>query len=345
MATEQLPVDPFITQLGSRTDLLAPVSYLEARVSKNVLVSTGESYLTPQEAIDNAFPAGTYRDTVALRGYQSSYQLGENNLIVDATSASFSPDDGANIGLFAGSTVAFQHALVGGNYAGGIVYSSHNGGTANKLTVTDVLVSDSTKLNFILSTALGSGLVDVVDFVRVWGVKTILAANTYGNGLVNFSGNTYQNHRPVRLNLYDCDLSSTAGPLFAGIAPRGTEVHLYGATKVSGSTASNLQLVRSADAAGVNPVAFTDAELIIDHRSATGSGTGRDPYDVDTAKRKAVVDAAAAIVVETDDTYYGKKFVDEVYGPDQPAFYQCLPSAPAQDGSPTVWKWFRSDIL
>jgi hypothetical protein len=77
-------------------------------------------------------------------------------------------------------------------------------------------------------------------------------------------------------------------------------------------------------------------------------GTGgdvRDPYDVDTAKRKQVVDAGVPILVESDEAYYGKEFVDEVYGPDKPAYYKCRPSAPAQDGSPTLWKWFRSDIL
>lgn len=74
-------------------------------------------------------------------------------------------------------------------------------------------------------------------------------------------------------------------------------------------------------------------------------GTARDPYDVDAAKRKQVVDANVPACPETDDSYYGKEFVDEVYGPGQPAYYKCMPSAPAQTGGATVWKWFRSDIL
>jgi len=258
---------------GAPTNSLLSRS-LDARVSKNVLVSTGESYLTAQEAIDNAFPAGLYRDTVALRGFQSTYELGENDLIIDGTGASFSPDDGANIGLFGESATAFNHALRGGSYAGGIVYTGHNGGTANRLTITDVDFSDSSKFNIILSKALGGGLVDVIDLVRVRGAKTIIAGNTYGNGLINFSGNTYQDHRPVRLNLLDCDLSNTAGPLFAGIAPRGTKIYLLGTTKVAGSTANNLQRVRSVDAPDVTPVAYANDEIIVDER---GSGTPGTP--------------------------------------------------------------------
>jgi hypothetical protein len=94
---------------------------------------------------------------------------------------------------------------------------------------------------------------------------------------------------------------------------------------------------------------------VVHSTPATGSGTPgtgggttgevRDPYEVDTAKRKAVVDAGVPILVESDEAYYGKEFVDEVYGPDKPAYYKCRPSAPAQTGGATVWKWFRSDIL
>jgi hypothetical protein len=71
----------------------------------------------------------------------------------------------------------------------------------------------------------------------------------------------------------------------------------------------------------------------------------RDPYNVPTAKRKAVVDANVAAVPEPDEAYYGCEFVDEVYGPSQPAYYKCMPSAPAQPGGATLWKWFRLDIL
>lgn len=74
-------------------------------------------------------------------------------------------------------------------------------------------------------------------------------------------------------------------------------------------------------------------------------GTARDPYDVDTAKRKAVVDANTPLVVETDSAYYGKEFGDDVYGPGQPAYYKCISFAPAQTGGATVWKWARIDIL
>jgi hypothetical protein len=78
---------------------------------------------------------------------------------------------------------------------------------------------------------------------------------------------------------------------------------------------------------------------------AGAGGTARDPYDVDTAKRKEVVDANVPAYLETDSSYYGKEFVDEVYGPGQPAYYKCMPSAPAMTGGATVWKWFRIDIL
>jgi hypothetical protein len=79
--------------------------------------------------------------------------------------------------------------------------------------------------------------------------------------------------------------------------------------------------------------------------SGSPGGTARDPYDVDTAKRKEVVDANVPAYLETNTDYYGKSFVDEVYGPGQPAMYRCMPSAPATSSGVTVWKWFRSDIL
>jgi hypothetical protein len=75
------------------------------------------------------------------------------------------------------------------------------------------------------------------------------------------------------------------------------------------------------------------------------SAPARDPFDVDTLKRKAVVDANSPLVVETDSSYYGKEFGDDVYGPGQPAYYKCMPFAPAQTGGATVWKWARIDIL
>lgn len=75
------------------------------------------------------------------------------------------------------------------------------------------------------------------------------------------------------------------------------------------------------------------------------AGTARDPYDVDAAKRKDVVDANVPAYAEADPDYYGKEFVDEVYGPGQPAYYKCMPSAPAATGGATLWKWFRIDIL
>lgn len=79
--------------------------------------------------------------------------------------------------------------------------------------------------------------------------------------------------------------------------------------------------------------------------AAGAAGTPRDIYDVPTLKRKEVVDANVPAYAETDSSYYGKVFVDEVYGPGQPAKYECLPSAPATTGGATVWKWFRIDIL
>lgn len=79
--------------------------------------------------------------------------------------------------------------------------------------------------------------------------------------------------------------------------------------------------------------------------SGGSSGATRDPYDVDTAKRKQVIDANVAAYAESNPAYYGCEFVDEVYGPGQPAYYKCMPSAPATTGGATAWKWFRIDIL
>lgn len=70
----------------------------------------------------------------------------------------------------------------------------------------------------------------------------------------------------------------------------------------------------------------------------------RDPYDVDTAKRIEVVDANVPAYPETDAAYYFKEFIDEVRGSGKPAYYKCMPSAPATAGA-TVFKWFRLDIL
>jgi hypothetical protein len=88
---------------------------------------------------------------------------------------------------------------------------------------------------------------------------------------------------------------------------------------------------------------FTGTDSTPDSGAATGPA--RDPFDVPAAKRRAVVDTGQPIVVEYDTAYYGCEFVDEVYGPEQPAYYKCMPSAPAQAGGATVWKWFRFDVL
>jgi hypothetical protein len=75
------------------------------------------------------------------------------------------------------------------------------------------------------------------------------------------------------------------------------------------------------------------------------ASTTRDPYDVPAAKRRSVVDAGLPMVQESDPTYYGCEFADTVYGPEQPAYYKCRPSAPAQAGGATLWYWFRFDVL
>ncbi|MBJ6145746.1 hypothetical protein [Hymenobacter sp. BT559] len=256
---------------GAPTNRLLTAS-LNTLVAKNVLASTGGTYSTAQEAITDAFPTGIYRDTVVLSGYQDGYILGENSLIVEATGAAFPDGAVAAIGLAAGSTIAFNQTLSGGFYAGGVVFYAHNSNTANKLTITDVRISDSTVFNIFLTEAQASGLFDVIELVRVRGVRRTPATNPLGTALISFKGNTYEGHRPVQLILTDCDLRSTFGPLFGGVAPRGTKIYLRGTTKVSGSTPTNLQQVRSADAAGANSVAYTDAEIIVDERSA-GSGS------------------------------------------------------------------------
>jgi hypothetical protein len=95
----------------------------------------------------------------------------------------------------------------------------------------------------------------------------------------------------------------------------------------------------------VSILAEDEGKLFIIPYGAAPTGANRDPYEVDTAKRKQVVDANAPAYLETNTDYYGKVFVDEVYGPGRPAKYECLPSAPATADGVTVWKWFRSDIL
>jgi hypothetical protein len=333
---------------GAPTNSLLSRS-LNSLVSKNVVVSTGAAYLTSQEAIDNAFPAGVFRDTIALRGFQRGYQLAENSVTIDGVGGSFSPDQVVQIGA-EGSTTAFSHALLGGNYAGNVTITSHNGGTANKLTLTDLIVSDGSALNFILSFAQASGLVDVVELVRVRGVKTAINGGTYGNGLVNFQGNTYEDHRPIRLNLLDCDLSSTIGPLFAGVAPRGTKIYLRGTTKVSGISATQLQRVRSADELG-STVAYTNDEILVDERDSGTPGTGggtsgdvRDLGDVPTAKALAVIAAYQAEggpVEETDPLYFGQEFIDDETDPGNEWWYVCRLRRPATGDPVRIWKWGR----
>jgi hypothetical protein len=118
-----------------------------------------------------------------------------------------------------------------------------------------------------------------------------------------------------------------------GVAgPTGTTFAPFGAGLVSGV----LQLV-SVDVAAGTYVPFAGGGPAV--------GTPRDIYDVPTAKRKEVVDANVPAYPEADTAYYGCEFVDEVYGPGQPAYYKCMPSAPATTGGATAWKWFRLDIL
>lgn len=125
----------------------------------------------------------------------------------------------------------------------------------------------------------------------------------------------------------------------------------------NGGNGDNLAWVNGLDASTYNVVGagFVNGALqvvTVDVAAGTyvpfaagAAGTPRDIYDVPTAKRKEVVDANVPAYAETDSSYYGKIFVDEVYGPGQPAKYECLPSAPATTGGATAWKWFRIDIL
>jgi hypothetical protein len=315
-------------------------------VAKNILASTNAEYLTFQDAINAAIPVVDGRDTGIARGTQGLYGLGEVNLLVDGASANFV--SGAQVGQGPSRTVAFDHILSGGRYEG-ITFYSHNGGQANKLVIENVDISNFFTLDILLAGALGSGIVDQIDLVRLRGTKTRGFSN-YGRGVVNFVGNTYANDRPVRINVIDCEAGYARGPFFDGVAPRGTTIHIDAASKLK--FFGKLQTVRSADEPGSDTVPYTDAEILVYEPGSGTPGTGggtsgdvRDPYDVDTAKRKQVVDAGVPILVESDEAYYGKEFVDEVYGPDRPAYYKCRPSAPAQTGGATLWKWFRSDIL
>lgn len=119
---------------------------------------------------------------------------------------------------------------------------------------------------------------------------------------------------------------SPTGPTTMTVAP-GTLVNIHAASDSRDDITADYWVVHSTPGSG------------------SPGGTARDPYDVDTAKRKEVVDANVPAYLETNTDYYGKSFVDEVYGPGQPAMYRCMPSAPATSSGVTVWKWFRSDIL
>jgi hypothetical protein len=263
-----------VTDALSATEALA-TNLVEARVSKNVLASSGDSYLTAQAAIDDAFQGlnssdGTSttltRDAVVLRGTQEGYTLGDKRVLVEATSASFTDNSGIYIGLTT-STARFDHVLLGGVFGGSLLFTSHNSAIPNTLTIFDAVISDRT--SFIIDTrfAQKNGSIDVVNFVRMRGVKNGSSQGNTGNGVITFRGNTYENHRPTRVNLVDCDLTNTTGALFTGTAPRGTKIYLQGTTKVSGISAGTLQAVRSADAANATTVAFTNAELIVDQRN------------------------------------------------------------------------------
>jgi hypothetical protein len=213
-----------------------------------------------------------------------------------------------------------------------------------------------------LATTVATGTTDALT-----GITTLDPRPANSFGIVELDANG--NFRPVP----EAALGVNGGPGAATVIAETIGLNGLQDKLSNGSIAANVQYACSSDLwnngdggtvwvlglktdaywpVGIGTVNGTRQFVTIDVAAATyvpfaagAAGTPRDIYDVPTAKRKEVVDANVPAYAETDSSYYGKVFVDEDYGPGQPAKYECLPSAPATTGGATVWKWFRIDIL
>jgi len=251
------------------TDPAAPRSSLANKVNKYTKAFNTKGYLTAQAAVDASTPGD---NSVTLRGaLDGDLTLGALNLLVDATSATFGLAVRVSIGV--GGTTAFHHVWQGGAFQATVQYVPHSGPTGNTLVITDATVSFAAQFRLYLR-ASGNTVVDTVQFVRLRGAKTSGAGNQ-NTGLFNCYGDTYQNHRPLRLVLTDCDLTNAIGPILTGVAPAGTKLVLQGSTVLRPSNGKIQELNnQTASPFGANgtPVAYTDADIIVDERSTTSPG-------------------------------------------------------------------------
>jgi hypothetical protein len=269
-----------LARLGGTTDQdpAAPLSAIESKVDKVVLANYGTAFLDAYEAID----AAPFDDTLIMRGSQPGFAAGK---VVNGQSLNINGDAVGAV---------FQHGFTGSyglndrtiqpstgytaTHRGGLFPSAElqffatNGNTPNTLSVYDAEISGNGTFRIALDQADAKSLVDVVNIYSLRSTKKFPGTGN-ASGLISFQGNTYANDRPVQVNIY-CELTAYENlPLFDGVLPLGSSIHLWNGAKLNKS-GPKLQAVRNAVSVSQSGrptyVNYADADLIVDHRDATG---------------------------------------------------------------------------
>jgi hypothetical protein len=269
--------------------------------SYGVLTSAG--VYRAYDTVDLATTAAANDATLFIRGIIGGVFFRKNTRI-EATGATLT--DAVILGDSAGTTAHLQEAS-GFRGSAAVYVDANNGPAANSTTLRNLELTGPAGIVIRQEYAQAQGLRD-----RVTITKSLLSASSphwntgqYGTtSIFAFTGSSAAGNRPVDIYLEDFPIAA-AQDIFSGTLPDGSKIYLRGTTTLtpgSGGVVQRVSRVVTVTSNG-NPtqqtIPFTDAELIVDERTASG-GAAFTTYDL-LALTSAQMDAVMALAYDDNN--------------------------------------------